>query len=121
VAPSGEGGRILFTDPITVTGLLSNEEIAIRSPGYFLFAPPGEDVRLIEQAGLQLERQEDVTENMATISQRWHDARMGAREELLALEGEQTYNGVQRFFAVSHQLASERRLSRYAFLARKGA
>ncbi len=38
-----EDGLILFTDPITVTGLLSNEEIAIRSSiGYFLFTPPGE-------------------------------------------------------------------------------
>lgn len=115
-------GRILFTDPITVTGLLSNEEIAIRSSiGYFLFAPPGEDARLIEQAGLQLERAEDVTENMATSSQRWHAARMRAREELLVLEGEQNYEGLQRFLAMVHQLARERRLSRYAFLARKGA
>jgi SAM-dependent methyltransferase len=116
------GGRILFTDPVTVTGLLSNEEIAIRSSiGYFLFAPPGEDARLIEQAGLHLERQEDVTEHMATISQRRHAARTRAREELLALEGEQTYEGQQRFLAMVHRLASERRLSRYVYLARKEA
>lgn len=42
-------------------------------------------------------------------------------EELLALEGEQTYDGLQRFLAMVYQLASERRLSRYALLARKGA
>jgi SAM-dependent methyltransferase len=115
-------GRILFTDPITMTGLLSNEEIAIRSSiGYFLFAPPGEDARLIAEAGLQVERVEDMTENMVTISQRRHDARMRAREELLALEGEQTYHGQQRFLAMVHQLSSERRLSRYAFLSRKNA
>jgi hypothetical protein len=47
--------------------------------------------------------------------------RRHAREELIALEGEQTYAGQQRFLAVVHQLASERRLSRYAYLARKGA
>jgi SAM-dependent methyltransferase len=116
------GGRILFTDPITVTGLLSNEEIAVRSStGFFLFAPPGEDARLIEQAGLLLERQEDLTENMATISQRRYEARQRAREELLAIEGERTYEGQQRFLAMVHKLASERRLSRYAFLTRKGA
>jgi len=115
-------GRILFTDPTTVTGLLSNEEIAIRSSiGYFLFAPPGEDARLIAEAGLQVERAEDMTENMAIISKRRHDARARAREELLALEGQQTYDGQQRFLAMVHQLASERRLSRYVFLARKGA
>src|SRR5262249_20921692 len=32
------GGRILFTDPIVVTGQLSNEEIRVRSSiGFFLF------------------------------------------------------------------------------------
>jgi SAM-dependent methyltransferase len=42
------GGRLLYTDPIIVTGLLSYEEIAIRSSiGYFLFTPPGEDERLL--------------------------------------------------------------------------
>jgi SAM-dependent methyltransferase len=116
------GGRILFTDPIIVTGLLSHEEIAVRSStGFFLFAPPGEDARLIEQAGLLLERQEDLTETMAIISQRRYEARQRAREELLAIQGEQTYEGQQRFLAMVHKLASERRLSRYAFLARKGA
>jgi SAM-dependent methyltransferase len=116
------GGRLLFTDPTTVTGILSSEEIAIRSSiGYYLFVPPGEDARLIDLAGLQLERQEDVTENMAAISQRRYEARRQVREELIALEGEQTYAGQQRFLAMVHQLASERRLSRYAYLARKGA
>jgi ubiquinone/menaquinone biosynthesis C-methylase UbiE len=115
-------GCILFTDPTTVTGVLSSEEIAIRSSiGYYLFAPPGEDARLIALAGLQLERQEDVTENMSTISQRRYEARMHAREELITLEGEPTYLGQQRFLAMVHQLASERRLSRYVYLARKGA
>jgi ubiquinone/menaquinone biosynthesis C-methylase UbiE len=115
-------GRILFTDPKTVTGLLSNEEIAIRSaPGYSLFAPPGEDARLIAESGLRLEREEDVTENMAAISKRRHDAQARAREELLALEGRQTFEGQQRFLAVVHRQASERRVSRYVFLARKGA
>jgi ubiquinone/menaquinone biosynthesis C-methylase UbiE len=116
------GGCLLFTDPTTVTGVVSSEELAIRSSiGYYLFVPPGEDIRLIELAGLQVERQEDVTENMATISQRRYEARRRAREELLALEGEQTYAGQQRFLAMVHQLARERRLSRYVYLVRKGA
>lgn len=34
-------GKLLFTDPVVVTGLVSNEELAVRSSiGYFLFAPP---------------------------------------------------------------------------------
>jgi SAM-dependent methyltransferase len=115
-------GRLLFTDPTTLTGLVSSEEIAIRSSvGYYLFAPPSEDIRLIELAGLQVERHEDVTENMAAISQRRYEARKHAHEELIALEGEQTYAGQQRFLAMVELLASERRLSRYVYLARKGA
>jgi SAM-dependent methyltransferase len=46
------GGRVLFTDPITVTGPLSSDEIAIRaSIGYFVFVPVGEDERLLRKAG----------------------------------------------------------------------
>ena len=44
-----------------------------------------------------------------------------ARTELIELEGEQTYDGHQRFLAMVHRLAHERRLSRYAFLARREA
>ena len=116
------GGRLLFTDPTTITGVLSSEEIAVRSSiGYYLYAPLGEDARLIELAGLHLERQEDVTEQMSTISLRRYEARRRERDELLALEGERTYEGQQRFLAMVHQLASERRLSRYVYLARKSA
>jgi hypothetical protein len=36
---------------------------------------------------------------------------------LIADEGESTFGRVQRFLASCHLLASERRLSRYAYLA----
>ena len=46
------GGRLLFTDPVTVTGLVGADELAISSSiGYFDFAPPGEDERLLAAAG----------------------------------------------------------------------
>jgi hypothetical protein len=36
------GGLLLFTDPIIVSGILANDEIAIRSAiGCFLFTPEG--------------------------------------------------------------------------------
>jgi ubiquinone/menaquinone biosynthesis C-methylase UbiE len=114
------GGHILFTDPITVTGLLTNEEIAIRSSiGFFLFAPPDEDSRLIQEAGFELVLREDVTENVAQLAGRWHDARAKRQEDLIRIEGEATYQGTQQFYAVAHKIASERRLSRFLFLARK--
>jgi SAM-dependent methyltransferase len=113
-------GRILFTDPIIVTGLLSNEEIAVRSSiGYFLFVPVGEDERLLEEAGFELICCEDVTENEAKVSKRWHDARAKRRDDLLKIEGEKTFDGLQQFLAVVYRLSSERRLSRFVFAARK--
>ena len=116
------GGRMLFTDPITVTGLLTNEEIAIRSSiGFFLFTPPDVDTQLIREAGFELLLREDATENVAQISGRWYAARAKREADLLKIEGEATYQGTQRFFAITHKLSSERRLSRFVFLARKPA
>src|SRR5262249_41614380 len=84
-----DGGCLLFTDPVTVTGLVSNEELAVRSSiGYFLFAPPGEDARLLQQAGFTVERQEDTTANMEQVAGRRVEARARHSEELSALEGE---------------------------------
>ncbi len=113
-------GRVLFTDPIIVTGLLSNEEIAVRSSiGYFLFAPVGEDERLLKEAGFESIRCEDVTENEVKVSKRWHDARAKRRGDLLKIEGEKTFEGLQQFLSVVHRLSSERRLSRFVFVARR--
>lgn len=114
------GGGVLFTDPMIVTGLLSDAEISIRtSIASFLLAPPGEDVRLIQEAGFTLERQKDTTWDTATLSWNWGQAREQHRAELLTVETEQTFVGRQRFYAMVHMLSRERRLSRYAFLARK--
>ena len=115
-------GRILFTDPIVVTGLLSSEEIAVRSSiGYFLFAPVGENEKLLEKAGFALLRCEDVTENEAKVSKRWLDARARRRDALIKIEGEKTFEGLQRFLEVVYRLSSERRLSRFVFAAQRAS
>jgi SAM-dependent methyltransferase len=114
------GGRVLLTDPIVVTGLLSNEEVAGRSSiGYFVFAPPGEDERLLQAAGFEVLRTEDTTPRVAEVAKRWFDARIRYRAELVEDEGVETFEGTQRFLTIVHTLASEQRLSRHAFLARK--
>lgn len=116
------GGLALFTDPVVVTGLVSNEELALRSSiGRFLFAPPGVNERLIEEAGFELVRQADATENAANVSKRWHDARAEERAALVKIEGEERFLELQRFFTTVHRLSSERRLSRFVYLARKPA
>jgi ubiquinone/menaquinone biosynthesis C-methylase UbiE len=114
------GGRLLFTDPITVTGALSADEIAIRSSiGFFLFVPPGFDEQVIAQSGLRLLRREDVTTNMAEIAKRRHDARAKREDALRKIEGKQTFAGQQEFLAVAARLAQEKRLSRFGYLAEK--
>lgn len=114
------GGRAVFTDSTVVTGLVTKEEIATRaSIGYFLFAAPGEDERLLKEAGFEVERADDVTENAALVARRWCEARARHREALLQAEGEDTYEGLQRFLTTVGKVSAERRLSRFVFLARK--
>jgi ubiquinone/menaquinone biosynthesis C-methylase UbiE len=112
------GGRMLFTDAMVVTGLVSQEELAVRSSiGRYFFAPPGENERLIRRAGFELLSTEDVTAAAEAIAQRWHAAREQYREQLQTREGEANFAGLQRFLACAHRLSAERRLSRFAYLA----
>lgn len=114
------GGKLLYTDPIVVSGILSNEEIAVRSSiGYFLFTPLGENERLLNEAGFIEILSRDVTENMSVVSQRWFEAREKRKDELLTIEEEDNYNGLQKFFKMVHTLSSEKRLSRIMFSAGK--
>ena len=116
------GGRILFTDPIVVTGQLTNEEIRTRSSiGFFLFTPVGHNERLLAQTGFTVREVEDVTDAVASVAQKWRDARARRRARLVPLEGEESFDGLQRFLEAVWVLASERRLSRYMYLAEKRA
>lgn len=116
------GRRALFTDPVVITGPVTNDELALRSSiGLFLFVPAGINEQLIEKAGFRLLRQEDVTENAALVSGRWHRARQAHKEDLLRIEGEERFEGLQRFFEAVHRLTSQRRLSRIAYVVEKPA
>jgi 2-polyprenyl-3-methyl-5-hydroxy-6-metoxy-1,4-benzoquinol methylase len=114
------GGRLLFTDPITVTGELTSIEIAVRSSaGFYLFVPPGYDERLIAQCGLHLLACEDVTANMAKIAEARHAARAARSTALREIEGDPAYNQQQEFLAVAARIAREGRLSRFAYFVSK--
>ena len=116
------GRRALFTDPVVITGPVTNDELALRSSiGLFLFVPPGINAQLIEQAGFRLVQQEDVTANAALVSGRWHQARQAHKDDLIRIEGEARFEGLQRFFEAVHTLTSQRRLSRIAYLTEKRA
>ena len=114
------GRRILFTDPVVITGPVSNEELAARSNiGFFLFVPLEVTTNFIKEAGFKLIRCEDVTANIELTSGRWHDSRQKHRQELIQIEGEERFEGLQKFFSTVHKLTRERRLSRFVFLVEK--
>lgn len=114
------GRRMLFSDALIIGGIVSQDEIATRSSiGYYLFSPPGENERLMLQAGFTDLTVADTTGQAAGTAARWHQARQKYRDKLLGLEGEQKYNGLQRFLSCVQTLTQERRLLRLLYLARK--
>jgi SAM-dependent methyltransferase len=116
------GGRVLFTDALVLTGIVSHEEIATRSSiGFYLFVPPGENERLLSEAGFENVGVEDVTDNAVTVARRWRDAREHQRDVLVMREGQANFDGLQRFLSCVHEVSEERRLSRFAYVAEKPA
>ncbi len=114
------GGRLLFSDALIVGGMVSHEEIAMRSAiGHYFFSPPGENEKLLERAGLKLICARDTTDSAAGISRLWRDAREKRKVEFMAVEGEANFKGLQRFLDCVHKLCSERRLLRFLYVARK--
>jgi SAM-dependent methyltransferase len=112
--------KLLFSDALVIGGTISHEEIAARSSiGYYLFSPPGENERLLLDAGFSALSATDTTANAAAISARWRGARSNNKDQLIAIEGESNFQGLQNFLACVHKLTSERRLLRYVYLAER--
>jgi SAM-dependent methyltransferase len=115
------GGAMTFTDPVLVTGPVTNAELALRSSiGFFLFVPPGFTERALEEAGLRLIRAVDASDAAATIAAKRRDAREKQHDALIAIEGKETFDGFQAFLQVVHDLTASRRLSRLIYHAVKG-
>jgi 2-polyprenyl-3-methyl-5-hydroxy-6-metoxy-1,4-benzoquinol methylase len=114
------GGRLLFTDPITLTGPLTNAEVAVRgSAGFYLFVPDGYDESIIRQCQLQLLLREDLTANMANVAEARRAARASRSAVLREIEGHPAYDGQQEFLAVAARVAREGRLSRFVYVSKK--
>ena len=114
------GGRLLFTDPLTVTGPLTHAEIATRTPaGFYLFVPPGFDERVIALCGLRVVASENVSQNMAEVAERRSAARASRSSALREIEGHEAYQGQQNFLATAALTAKEGRLSRFVYVAEK--
>jgi SAM-dependent methyltransferase len=114
------GGKCLFTDPVVLTGLVSNAELAARSSiGFFVFSAPGANELHLHEAGFHVERVADRTDSVVEVSGRWREARGRRRATLVALETEAKYDGIQEFLAAVELLAKERRLSRFVYIGRR--
>ncbi len=111
-------GRAAFTDALVLTGQVTHEEVATRSSiGFYVFVPPGENERLLAEAGFTVMRVEDLTSGAAVLAGRWRDARVQHRDALIEKEGESNFQGLQRFLDCVHRVSVERRLSRFAYVA----
>ncbi len=117
------GGRLLFTNPVTVAGMLRRDEMISRSGsmGDFVFTPVGLDEALLADAGFTEIEVEDATEGMARIAESWRKARDGFKSQLDEIEGSEANASTQDFLGVTALLATEQRLTRPAYLARKPA
>jgi SAM-dependent methyltransferase len=116
------GGRAVFTDPVVVAGPVTHAELALRSSiGVFVFVPRGMNEELIMKAGFNLVSQLDSTENAAVVSRRWREARDRFREQLVPMEGEVQFRGVQDFLGAVQTLTSERRLIRETYFVENPA
>ena len=114
------GARLLFSDALIIGGMVTTVEIATRSSiGYYVFSPPGENERLLQQTGFQLVSVTDTSAEAAAIASRWHDARTRREADLRSIEGAENFAGIQLFLKCVYQLTSERRLLRRLFVAQK--
>ena len=113
-------GRLLFTDPTTLTGPLTNAEAAARSSaGFYVFVPYGYDEGIIAQSGLRLLVCKDVTANIAKITEARRAARESRSVALREIEGDRAYEGQQEFLSVAARVAREGRLSRFMYVGEK--
>jgi SAM-dependent methyltransferase len=116
------GGRLLFSDPAILTGEVAKAALDIRAAaGFFLFVPPGFNEKAIEAAGLTVLRSEDRTAATAEIAARWHAARVRRAAALRREEGANWFEQRQRFLAITAELAENRQLSRFFYVADKPA
>jgi ubiquinone/menaquinone biosynthesis C-methylase UbiE len=112
------GGRLLFSDALVIAGAISHQEIATRSSiGHYIFSPPGENERLLRNAGFEVVSAIDTTANCTAVSGRWREARQQRMADLVKIEGAENFEGLQRFLASVHTLTNERRLLRMLYLA----
>ena len=114
------GGRLLFTDACIVNGVLSDEDIRIRSHyGLSHFVPEGFNESALDSTGFTFEKKEKHSDGLIAIcSGRWQ-AREKYKKELVGEFGEAAFEHEQAYLKKLVEIYSEQKLLRYAYLANK--
>jgi hypothetical protein len=86
-----------------------------------MLVPPGLNETAVAAAGLVLQRCDDRTRATADLATRLHAARERRSSELAKVEGLEWFSQRQNFLAVTAELASSGRLSRFFYIVEKPA
>lgn len=116
------GGRLLYTDPMVLVGIVTSDEIQVRTwAGMACLIPRGENERLLEVSGFELLSYDDLTESVVTVARRQAAAFERFREDIANNLGEEVYEGLTSSTGMAEKLADQKRLIRIAYLSRKAA
>lgn len=116
------GGRLLYTDPMVLVGIVTSDEIAVRSwAGLSCLNPRGENERLLEATGFELLTYDDLTESVVMVANRQAVAFAKFRDDIVNNLGEEVYDGLVNSTSMAGTMARQRRLLRIAYLSRKAA
>ena len=102
-----------------MTGAVSRREFDIRaSQGNLVLVPPGFNEAALSQAGFRLKKQEDTTRATANIAT--HTCcPQAAGAVLQQIEGAEWFEKRQAFLAITADLATVGKLSRFRYVAGK--
>jgi SAM-dependent methyltransferase len=116
------GGRLLFTDPMVLVGIVTSDELAVRTwAGAACVIPRGENEHLLQLSGFELLSYEDLTESVVTVARRQAAAFEKYREDIVGSMGQEIYDGLTSSTKMAETLADQKRLIRIAYLARRAA
>lgn len=114
------GGRLLFTDPMVLVGIVTSDELVVRTwAGSACLIPRGENENLLRLAGFELLSYEDLTESVVIVARRQAAAYEKFRKELIESMGQEICDGLINSTTMAETLADQKRLIRIAYLSRK--
>jgi SAM-dependent methyltransferase len=115
-------GRFLFTDAGVITGVISSEEVRLRSNhGFTQFVAPGLNEHLLERQGFRILEVEDRTSSVLKNATGRFNARLSHKAELEEIEGTAVFQNQQQYLETVITLSKRGALSRIMYLAESGS